>query len=129
MAKKITLDQLQAAVEGILQEYEGDVKENLDEITRKISKQGVQAMKSEASALFKPSGKHKKPYSQTWTSTVETSRTSSQGIIYSTQPGLPHLLENGHLARNGKRVPGKTHIERVNNEIIKAYEREVASRL
>ena len=129
MAKKITLDQLGAAVEEILKEYEGEVRENLQDITRSISKKGVQAMRSESAKLFKPSGKHSKPYSQTWTSTVETNRVSTQGIISNTQAGLPHLLENGHVARNGRRVAGKEHIAPVNEEIQRLYVQEVERRL
>ena len=129
MAKKITLEQLESAVEGILQEYGDEVRENLQDITKSIAQKGAQAMKAESARLFKPSGKHKKPYSQTWTSTVESTRVSAQGIIYNTQAGLPHLLENGHVARNGKRVPGREHIARVNDEVQRLFEQEVERRL
>ena len=45
--------------------------------------------------------------------------------LYSKVPGLPHLLENGHAKRGGGRVPGKTHIAPVEQELIKQFEEQI----
>lgn len=129
MAKKVTVDNLGDAVKSILKEYDNEVSQNLTEITHRITKEGVKALKSESKAKFGTVKKRKKKYAATWTSQMETNRYSSQGTIYNTQAGLPHLLENGHAKVGGGRVPGKEHISTVEDRLIKEFEREVKSRL
>ena len=51
--KKVTLDNLGSEIEKILAEYEGEVQENLDEITKKIGKKGALALKNESLAKFR----------------------------------------------------------------------------
>lgn len=127
--KKVTLDNLGSEIEKILAEYEGEVQENLDEITKKIGKKGALALKNESLAKFPDSKKHKMRYGNTWTSTAEKTRLYTKIIIYSRMPGLPHLLENGHASVNGGRVPGRAHIAPIETQLIKEYESEVKSKL
>lgn len=133
MAKKVTLENLGAEIEKILQEYEDEVEENLDIVTRKIGKMGAQALKNESLSAFPDSGRHDKRYGSTWTSTVEKKRLYTKVIIYNSQAGLPHLLENGHaLVAGGRRqgsVKGREHIEPIEQELIEEYEQEVIERL
>lgn len=129
MAKKVTVDTLGDAVKSILKEYDNDVSRNLDEITKRVTKEGVKALKSESKAKFGTTKARKKKYAATWTSTVETGRLSTQGTIYNTQAGLPHLLENGHAKVGGGRVAGREHISTVEDRLIKEFEREVRSKL
>ena len=130
----IKLDDLDKAVKDILEDYAGDVKHNLDTITRDITKKGVSALKGESQQKFGTSGKHKQKYARTWTSKTEVGRMYTRGTIYNTQAGLPHLLENGHVSRNGSgrilgNVAGREHIAPVENELIRLFEREVYSKL
>ena len=134
MAKKVTLDNLDDAIKDILKDYESDVSGNLAKITKSVTQTGVKALKSESAATFKTTSKRKKKYAQTWTSKFTTGRLSSQGTIYNTQPGLPHLLENGHVSRNGTgrvfgRVPGREHIAKVESKLEKLFETEVKAKL
>lgn len=129
MAKKVTLDNLASEVKKILSEYGNDVYSDLDTITKKVGQKGVQSLKNESLAKFPNSGKHKKRYGQYWTSTTEKGRLYTRVIIHSNQPGLPHLLENGHAKVNGGRVPGKVHIQPVELKLVDEYEREVGSKL
>ena len=134
MAKKVTLDSLEAEIKGILDEYGNKVRSNLTEITKAVTKQGVQALKSESKAKFGTTSKRKKKYANTWTSSMETTRVSAQGTLYNTQPGLPHLLENGHVSRNGTGrtfgiVKGREHISSVENELETVFMREIEKRL
>lgn len=126
MGKLIPIDQLTAAIDGILQKYGEDIQNNVNEIVKDISKQGAKALKGESSSTFGGTGK----YAGGWTSKVETGRLSTQGIIYNgTVPGLPHLLENGHANRNGGRTPGRVHIAKVEQELVKQLESKVLSKL
>ena len=134
MAKKVTIDNFDETIERMLAEYGVEVKENLDVITKKVTQQGVKALKSESAITFKTTSKHKKKYADTWTSRFQTGRISSQGTIYNTQPSLPHLLENGHVSRNGSGrtfgfVQGREHIRKVEQKLIDTFEREVIAKL
>ena len=134
MAKKVTLDNLGTAIEDILSEYGDEVRANMAAITRDVTQQGVKALRSESAETFGTVAKRKKKYAKTWTSKFVTGRVSSQGTIYNTQPGLPHLLENGHVSKNGTGrvfgfVPGRKHIEKVEKKLETIFEREVTAKL
>lgn len=129
MAAKVTTDNLQQEISKILDDYAGDVEKNLDEVTKKIARKGVQTLRNESLAKFPDSKKHKKRYGNTWTSKAEKKRLYTTVTIYSSQPGLPHLLEHGHASRNGGRVQGTKHISPVEEKLIQEFEREVTSKL
>lgn len=127
MAKqRVPAEQLAAAVDKILEKYGDDVRENLAEIGKSVVKAGVRELKSQSSSTFGGTGK----YASGWTSKFETSRLSSQGIIYNGDvPGLPHLLEHGHANRGGGRTPGRIHIATVEEALVKEFESKVKSKL
>ena len=131
---KITLENFGKEMEKILEEYSDDISHNLDEVTKKVTQQGVKLIRSESQSTFGTSKRRKKKYAKSWTSSHETGRLSSQGTIYNTESGLPHLLENGHVTRNGTgrtygKVNGREHIARVEKEIEDVYIREVKNKL
>lgn len=125
MAKKVPIDKLQQAVREILDEYGDNIRSDLQEAVKKVTKAGVTAVKGESRAKFGGTGK----YAKGWTSTMETGRISAQGTIYNNIPGLPHLLENGHAKRGGGRVPGRAHIAPVENQIVEQFQKEVERRI
>lgn len=130
---KLTLENFEKEMEKLLAEYSDDVKSNLDEATKTIMKQGVKMLRSESKAKFGTSEKRKKKYAASWTTQFETGRMSTQGTIYNTEAGLPHLLENGHVSSNGTgrygQVEGREHIAPVDEKIAVAFEREVKKKL
>lgn len=134
MAKKVTLDGLADAVKDVLDEYAQEVTLTTQGIVSTVTKQGVKALQSESAATFGTAKNRKKKYAKTWTSSVETGRLSAQGTIFNTQPGLPHLLENGHVSRNGTgrtfgTVPGRQHIKPVEDEVYRLINQEIQRRL
>ena len=129
MAKKVTIDNLDDEIKKILKEYEDNVSSNLTEITKKVGRAGVQALKSESRQTFGTSKNKRRKYADTWTSQTEVGRLYSTVTIYNSQPGLPHLLENGHAKVGGGRVAGRAHISTVENKLIQEYESEVVSKL
>ncbi|MCI9402197.1 MAG: hypothetical protein HFF04_00800 [Oscillospiraceae bacterium] len=122
MARKTPIDKLSSEIASLLEEYGDDVKESMDEAVKKVSKAGAKALRAESKQRFGGSG----AYAKGWTSTVETGKRSAQGVIYNKDlPGLPHLLEHGHLNRDGSRTPGRLHIAIVEEQIIEEFEKEV----
>lgn len=113
MAKQIKLDE---AIKEALDEYESKIDLTIKAGTEAIAKAGAKEIRDNAKATF-----NGKKYYKSWTYQVTTKRLATEGVIYSRMPGLPHLLENGHLTRNGKRVPGKKHIAPVEEKITKEY--------
>lgn len=126
MAKRITVDQLTVEVNKILEKYGDDVKDNVNNIVKDITKKGATALKGESRSTFGGTGK----YASGWTSQTETGRFSAQGTIYNgTVPGLPHLLEHGHANRGGGRTPGRVHIAPVEEQLVREFESKVKSKL
>lgn len=125
MAKRVSPDQFQAAIMGLLKDYEDDVNEYAREAVKQVVKKGAQQMKA-ASGIFGGTGR----YSRGWTSQVEDGRLSSQGAVYNRDvPGLPHLLEHGHAKRGGGRTSGREHIAPVEQEMIEAFEKALEAKL
>ena len=123
--KKVTLQQLPDVLEEILKEYEGHILTNIPEITERVGKEGVKALKSEARSKF-----NGKKYANGWRSVSERTRMGAEVTIYNSRlPGLPHLLEHGHAKRGGGRVEGRAHIKPVEKELIKKYEKDVVNEI
>lgn len=127
---KVTIDNLANEIDKILSQYEGEIEENLDEIVTQIGKKGVQALKNTSQTTFDGTGR----YAKGWKSQVEKQRLYTTVTIYNSQvPGLPHLLEFGHVLIAGGRtkgmVPGREHIAGVEEELVAEFEREVTSKL
>lgn len=129
MAKKVTVDNLQDAISSILDDYEGQVYENLDTITQQIGKKGVEALKNSSKDAFKG-----KTYASGWAMLVDKNRLYTTVTIYNKkQAGLAHLLENGHVKANGTGRygfwDGITHILPVEEKLVSEFESEVENNL
>lgn len=126
MAKKITPENLSEAVREILQDYQEETEKTLEEVTKDVAKAGVKALKS-ASSVFGGTGKYRKG----WTAQKETvARYATLWVIWNKSlPGFPHLLEYGHAKRNGGRVPGRTHIAPVADDLVETYTKELEGKL
>lgn len=124
MAKRVPIDRLTSEVEKILENYGEDVQQNLNTIVGEISKKGAKTLNQQAGQTFEGN-----KYRKSWTTQVETKRTSAQGTIYSKIPGLPHLLEYGHALRQGGRTTGRAHIAPVEEALVREFESKVKSKL
>lgn len=122
MARKTPVDKLSVEIASILEEYSEEVASSVGEAVKKVSEAGAKALRAESKQRFGGSG----AYAKGWTSTVETGKRSAHGVIYNKDlPSLPHLLEHGHLNRDGSRTPGRLHIAIVEEQIIEEFEKEV----
>lgn len=122
MGRKTPVDKLSNEIGAILAEYGQDIETEMEEAVKRVSKAGAKALRAKSKQTFKGSG----DYAKEWASTVETGAHSAQGVIYNKDlPGLPHLLEYGHLNRDGSRTPGRAHISVIEEQIIAEFTQEV----
>ena len=125
MPKKVTTDTLADSIRDILEEYGDEVKESLDEITKKIAQKGQQAIKNESKSKF-----NGKRYWKGWKVDLQVGRLDTKATIYNESlPGLPHLLEYGHAKGGGGRVQGTVHIAPVEEQLVNEFEKQVRSKL
>lgn len=80
----------------ILAQYTNNVDATVDSTIQSTAKEGVAKLK----ATSPPDGKRGK-YAKSWA----VKKTKGTHTIYNKQPGLTHLLENGHdVIRNGQKI-------------------------
>ena len=136
MARKTAIDKLNETIAGMLAEYGEDVTKNVDEIAERIGKEGVKALRRKSRETF-PVRKGRKTtgnYAKGWKMQVEKERLKTTVILYNDHPALPHLLEHGHVTRNGtgrvfSKTPAHEHIAPVEQELVETFQREVVSKL
>lgn len=100
-------------LEDILSEYSDEVNEVVEEEIEKEARALVERLKSDSP---KKSGK----YAKSWkVYTISNERSRKSKLIYNEKGQLTHLLENGHVTRNGKtRTKAYPHILK-NEELSK----------
>lgn len=129
MGKRVTIDNLQSAIDEILKEYADDLQANLDIVTKKIGQKGAQALKNQSKTTFNGN-----KYASGWGTTVEKQRLYTVVYIHNKkQAGLAHLLENGHVKANGTgrygQWDGRKHIAPVEEQLVSEYTREVVNQI
>lgn len=114
-----------------LTRYGADVFEEVFEAVDEVSKEAVKKLKAES-----PKGATGK-YAKGWTRKLDRGRVSAGATIYGKSPStyaVAHLLEHGHVKRNGTgRTFGKTkeivHIEPVEQWAVDELEDRIISKL
>lgn len=103
-------------VDKYLQEYNADVIEAVTESADKVSKEAVKRLRADSRAKF-GNGK----YAKGWSRKLEKGRLRVSATIYgkSGTYQIAHLLEHGHVTRNGTgrvfpKTPAHPHIAEVN---------------
>ena len=120
--QKVTVDTFAVELKILLDEYAEDIADSMSEITPKVAKMGKQMLQEQ-------SPKRRGKYARSWAVKTEKHRTGSVSTIYSNMPGLPHLLEHGHLLRNGKHGGQRVHIAPVEEKVIEEFDKEVRRRI
>lgn len=116
-----TPEALVASLVSTCQEYTDEVREAVEEGIIKIGEESVEQVKA-LSPVYQGTEKNRKypkgSYKRSWKYTVDRERGKIQVTVHAKRPHyrLTHLLENGHLNRDGttrsKAIP---HISIVNN--------------
>lgn len=119
------MEKLQAAINKTLDKYADDVRSHVGDIAADLGKQAARAINANAKSAFGGTG----DYAKSWKAQRTDTRTGTAVVVYSTMPGLPHLLENGHAKRGGGRVEGRPHIAPVEDEVCAEFENAVVKNL
>lgn len=120
---KVPIDKLGKALTDIIEKYEDDMVNCMNDVVREAGRKTAAAVRTSARNVVKGP-----KYPSSWTFTVE-GRVSPKAVIYSKVPGLPHLIENGHATRKGGRVAGKPHIKPAEEVAVAEFVREMQKRL
>ena len=119
---------IQIKIGKILDEYYDDAIDEIIKATNKVSAYAVNELKAN-------SPKDTGEYASGWKKKVDKNRLKIEAVVYNgTSPQLTHLLEFGHVTRNGNgrdypRTPAYPHIDKVNKEVQKMYLEELERRL
>lgn len=101
----IELDQFSQALESIFDNVERMSVETLNKAVQAGAKESAKGWRENAAKTL---GGDK--YRKTIRFKVDRSGDKPQATVYSTMPGLPHLLEKGHATIGGGRVKAYPHI-------------------
>ena len=132
-ARTIKPAQLQEAIQSILEEYSDDVSEVLEK-TAELYAKSARSQISAGSPVGKGTA-HSGKYKRGWGVEKQSERLGITFVVYNkANPGLTHLLEKGHVIRNGtRRTFGSTspqpHIGPVEQQVINDFERDVKSKI
>ena len=117
--KKIKADNLQLVISSILDAYSDDVKEVITESAKKVGEEGKDKLK-------KSSPKRTGSYRKGWRLKTKEGATFVHCTIHNaTNYQLTHLLEKGHLNRDGSRTKPIVHIAPVEEYVQKEYVKDV----
>lgn len=118
--KKVKPIDLDATVHDLLHEYGSAVFGVLKDSVKEVSEEATEKLQSVST--FAPGGHPSGDYSASWIyEDVPTGRLTTKTVIHNAEHyRLTHLLENGHVSRNGTgrtfgRVPAYPHIAPVND--------------
>lgn len=112
-------------IENILNDYSKDIQEAITKEAQKVAKEGQAKLKS-TSPKNKKNTIHKGKYAKGWKVKTEKGRGFVKCTIHNTTDyQLTHLLENGHLTRNGRKTTPIKHIEPVHDECCNNYQKGV----
>lgn len=101
----VSADRFAAALEDIFTDARMAATEAGQEGVKAGAKASAKAWRKGAAENF---GGEK--YKHSIRSKVDRGGDEPQATVYSTMPGLPHLLEKGHATLAGNRVPGREHV-------------------
>lgn len=130
MVVKVKPEQLDEAIRGQLETYSAEITKNINENLKEVADTTAETLKK-GGAYKERTGK----YTPDWSVTARKAVSTIQGEQYSVHNRkhyqLTHLLEKGHVTRNGKRTRAFEHIlpaEQASEELaVEAVEKAVRS--
>ena len=130
MVVNIKPEQLDETIRGQLETYSAEITKNINENLKEVAETTAETLKK-GGAYKERTGK----YTPDWSVTARKAVSTTQGEQYSVHNRkhyqLTHLLEKGHVTRNGKRTRAFEHIlhtEQVAEELaVEAVEKAVRS--
>lgn len=124
MSKTIKADQLTKELTKALESYSDDISEVVEEVSNNVGKEAIEEIKQ-------LSPKKRGNYSKGWSLKKDQLGKSKYCIkIHNkTNYQLTHLLEFGHVTKNGKRTKAIPHIRPVEEKYSKKYEQELKRKI
>ena len=95
--------------------YSKEVEEEVDEIAEDVAEETVQELKENSPKRY---GKYRRSWRK---KKLET----GSYVVYNVVASLTHLLEKGHLSRNGGRVAGIVHIKPAEENAIETFQQRI----
>ena len=116
----ISIDDMAKELAAGLQEYSQEVADGIKSLSDELAEKGVAELKSTSPER---TGRYKKGWTRT---TRYESKSAKRNEIHNkTAYQLTHLLEKGHVGRNGQRVRAIEHIQPVEEELKTEFETRV----
>lgn len=115
-----------------LEEYGSEVLFVLQEVTKDVGETAAKRLKSTSPRSSGRSSFKGGHYGDKWTTQSDRNgKLDTVTVVYNKKPTyrLTHLLENGYVARNGRRVGGQVHIAPVEKWVKNEVVEELARRL
>ena len=118
----ITINNLDSAIQDILNQYKIEVSANVKKVTHEISKEFKEDTQRDA-----PRGKRKKFYKNIAIKKVKETPDGVVDMWYVKDPEyrLTHLIKNGHQTRNGGRTKSNDFIDKNYKKAEKNFEEKV----
>ena len=125
MPQEINIDDLAKAISDELERYGKRIFDELDEVSDEVAKETVEKLKSSGNYQDR-SGKYRRSFK------VKDFKSYNQveKKVYSTRPGLTHLLEYGHAVKGGRgRTRAFPHWAPAEAEAIETLERKLTQKI
>ncbi len=117
----VTAGELGEAIASILGEFGAEVEKQVKKDVDASARVALREVKAGA-ARHVDRGK----YAKSWGIRKEPSRYGAYvKTVRSTIPGLPHLLDKGHMMRNGQYLPGDGHVAKAGDSARADFERRL----
>lgn len=126
MSKNTKPEDLQKVLNEYLQDYVEDIQEDVEETTDTLTKEAIKELKQTSP---KGKGTREKPYHKGWTKQKNKKNKGryTVKIHNKTNYQLTHLLEFGHVTRNGGRTKEIPHIRPLEEKYNKLYEKNITT--
>lgn len=137
MSNHVSVDNLSKKIQEYLYEYHEDITDEVKETAQRIGNEAKAELirlspVSDTDVILKGGTVHKKgEYAKGWTISSQSSKNVHVKKIWNkTNYQLTHLLEFGHLKRNGTRwVNAQPHVRDTEKTYLKKFEKELETEI
>lgn len=130
MVVKVKPEQLDEAIQGQLETYNAEITKNINENLKEVAETTAETLKK-GGTYKERTGKYTPDWSVTARKAVSVTKGEQYSVHNRKHYQLTHLLEKGHVTRNGKRTRAFEHIlpaeQTAEDMAVEAVEKAVRS--